>query len=130
MSDTPHPIDLRVGQRVRDRRKALGITQDRLAQALDLTFQQVQKYERGVNRMSASKLFEAAQVLDVPVNWFFDGGTVPDRPGVESGRPPQSESLSTRETRDLLGAYLKLEPKLRRQVLDLVKSMALAKPAQ
>ncbi len=129
MSDTPHPIDLRVGQRVRDRRKALGITQDRLAQALDLTFQQVQKYERGVNRMSASKLFEAAQVLDVPVNWFFDGGTVPDRPGTESGRPPQSESLSTRETRDLLGAYLKLDPKVRRQVLDLVKTMALAKSA-
>lgn len=129
MSEIPHPIDVRVGQRVRERRKVLGITQDRLAQALDLTFQQVQKYERGVNRMSASKLFEAAQVLEVPVNWFFDGDAVEGRPG---GAPPvQSDGavVPARETRDLLAAYLKLDPKLRRQVLDLVKGMALAKTA-
>lgn len=129
MSDLPHPVDIRVGQRVRERRKVLGITQDRLAQALDLTFQQVQKYERGVNRMSASKLFEAAQVLDVPVNWFFEGEAIATSRGTEPAGKRDSGQLSTRETRDLLNAFLKLDPKLRRQVLDLVKGMAQAKSA-
>lgn len=127
MSELPHPIDVRVGQRVREKRKELGITQDRLAQALDLTFQQVQKYERGVNRMSASKLFEAAQVLKVPVNWFFDGDALSGARLTETAEPFEGEQLSARESRDLLTAYLKLDPKLRRQVLDLVKGMALAK---
>jgi transcriptional regulator with XRE-family HTH domain len=129
MSDLPHPVDIRVGQRVRERRKVLGITQDRLAQALDLTFQQVQKYERGVNRMSASKLFEAAQVLDVPVNWFFEGEALADSRNAEPVSKRDGGQLSTRETRDLLNAFLKLDPKLRRQVLELVKGMALAKSA-
>ena len=129
MSDLPHPVDIRVGQRVRERRKVLGITQDRLAQALDLTFQQVQKYERGVNRMSASKLFEAAQVLDVQVNWFFEGEAIAASRGAEPAGKRDSGQLSTRETRDLLNAFLKLDPKLRRQVLDLVKGMAQAKLA-
>ena len=127
MSDLPHPVDIRVGQRVRERRKVLGITQDRLAQALDLTFQQVQKYERGVNRMSASKLFEAAQVLDVPVNWFFEGEAIAAGRSAEPAGKRDSGQLSTRETRELLNAFLKLDPKLRRQVLDLVKGMAQAK---
>lgn len=129
MSELPHPVDIRVGQRVRERRKVLGITQDRLAQALDLTFQQVQKYERGVNRMSASKLFEAAQVLDVPVNWFFEGEPLSEGQNAESSGKRNSGQLSVRETRDLLNAYLKLEPKLRRQMLDLIKGMAQAKSA-
>ncbi len=127
MSEGPHQIDLRVGERVRERRKALGITQDRLAQALDLTFQQVQKYERGVNRMSASKLFEAAQVLNVPVNWFFDGEVASTPRLAEATERFENEQLAARETRELLTAYQKLDPKLRRQVLDLVKGMAASK---
>ncbi|WP_049758469.1 helix-turn-helix domain-containing protein [Phenylobacterium zucineum] len=69
----PDPIDVHVGLRVRLRRKALGLTQQSLAEALDLTFQQVQKYERGANRISASTLFRISQVLEVPVSYFFDG---------------------------------------------------------
>lgn len=125
MTDLPHPIDVHVGQRVRERRKTLGITQDRLAQALDLTFQQVQKYERGVNRISASKLYEAAQVLQVPVNWFFEGDD--DACAKVAGRiePTLESGLSGKETRDLIAAYCRLAtPKLRRQVLDLIKGMA------
>jgi transcriptional regulator with XRE-family HTH domain len=110
-----HPVDIHVGRRVRDRRKALGITQERLGEQLGLTFQQVQKYERGVNRVSASKLFEIAHVLQVPVNWFFEGD------GAPAAEPDIRDS---REARELVDAYAKLPTaKMRRHVLDLVKSM-------
>lgn len=110
-----HPVDVHVGRRVRDRRKALGITQERLGEQLGLTFQQVQKYERGVNRVSASKLFEIARVLQVPVNWFFEGDGAP---------PAEPDIRDSREARELVEAYAKLpSAKVRRQVLDLVKTM-------
>jgi transcriptional regulator with XRE-family HTH domain len=69
----PNPVDLHVGARIRMRRKGLGLSQERLAEALGLTFQQVQKYERGANRVSASKLYDAARTLQVPIAWFFEG---------------------------------------------------------
>jgi transcriptional regulator with XRE-family HTH domain len=80
----PDPIDVHVGLRVRLRRKALGYSQERLAEALDLTFQQVQKYERGANRISASTLYRIAQVLEVPVGYFFDGLYDPATPPGEA----------------------------------------------
>lgn len=70
---TPSPIDLHVGLRIRMRRKTLGVSQERLADELGLTFQQVQKYERGANRVSASKLYETARALEISVGWFFEG---------------------------------------------------------
>src|SRR3954464_8804994 len=69
----PNPVDMHVGGRVRMRRKLLGVSQEQLADSLGLTFQQVQKYERGANRVSASKLYEIAKTLQVPVSFFFDG---------------------------------------------------------
>ncbi len=69
---TLHPVDVHVGARVRQRRTLLGMNQTKLGQAIGLTFQQVQKYERGTNRISASRLFELSQVLDVPIQYFFD----------------------------------------------------------
>src|SRR5665213_3079013 len=69
----PNPVDLHVGARVRMRRKVLGVSQERLADALGLTFQQVQKYERGANRVSASKLSEIARFLQAPISYFFEG---------------------------------------------------------
>ncbi len=81
----PRPVDLHVGARIRSRRRQLGLTQEALAEAVDLTFQQVQKYERGANRVSASMLWEIAQKLDIPVAWLFEG--LPDQP-----RPPSPES--------------------------------------
>src|SRR6516164_3891114 len=68
----PSPIDVHVGSRVRLRRTLLGMSQERLGEALGLTFQQVQKYERGVNRVGASRLFDLSRVLDVPISFFFD----------------------------------------------------------
>jgi transcriptional regulator with XRE-family HTH domain len=73
MTDTPDPIDVHVGQRIRMQRRTVGMSQEALASALNLTFQQVQKYERGTNRVSASKLYRAAQILGVPVGFFFEG---------------------------------------------------------
>ncbi|MBU0801425.1 MAG: helix-turn-helix domain-containing protein [Alphaproteobacteria bacterium] len=72
-SSDPHAVDIHVGRRVRGRRKAIGMTQDGLAASLGITFQQVQKYERGANRVSASKLFAISQALEVPIQWFFEG---------------------------------------------------------
>src|ERR1700685_4720215 len=71
-SDRPHPIDVHVGSRVRLRRNMLGLSQEKLGEALGLTFQQVQKYERGANRIGASRLHELSRVLDVPVQFFYD----------------------------------------------------------
>jgi transcriptional regulator with XRE-family HTH domain len=87
----PRPIDVHVGSRIRLRRTLLGMSQERLGEALGLTFQQVQKYETGVNRVSASRLFDLSRVLDVPIGFFFDD--VPD------------VVLSRRETLELVGAY-------------------------
>src|SRR5579883_3316499 len=71
-ADRPNPIDVHVGSRVRLRRTLLGMSQEKLGDAIGLTFQQVQKYERGANRVGASRLFELSRVLDVPVSFFFD----------------------------------------------------------
>ena len=79
-SETPNPIDVHVGQRVRLRRKQRGLSQGRLADALGLTFQQIQKYERGTNRVSASKLYGIAMVLGVPVGFFYEGLDDPSSP--------------------------------------------------
>src|SRR3954451_2836690 len=82
--ETPNPIDVRVGARLRLRRNMLGLSQEKLGEAIELTFQQVQKYERGANRIGASRLYELSQVLDVPVSFFFDG-TDPVRAPAISG---------------------------------------------
>src|SRR5574340_1053213 len=81
------PIDAHVGYRIRLRRTLLGLSQERLGDALGLTFQQVQKYERGINRVGASRLFDLARVLDVPISFFFDDMPEPIGGGVPSGTP-------------------------------------------
>lgn len=80
----PSPIDVHVGTRIRLRRTLLGMSQERLGEALGLTFQQVQKYERGINRVGASRLFDLSRVLDVPISFFFD-----DMPDALSEAPGQ-----------------------------------------
>jgi transcriptional regulator with XRE-family HTH domain len=106
----PRPIDVHVGSRIRLRRTLLGLSQERLGEALGLTFQQVQKYEIGMNRVSASRLFDLSRVLDVPIGFFFDN--VPD---VVLSRP---------ETLALVGAYYRIiDPVVRQRVLDLIKSL-------
>ena len=120
-----HGVDIHVGERVRLRRKALKISQQDLAKHLTITFQQVQKYERGSNRISASKLYEIAQVLQVPVAFFFEGyqGDAATLPTSGADVPVQ-EFLHSREAIDLGTAYLGITSSAQRQrVLDLMRVM-------
>ena len=118
----PNSIDVHVGEQVRRRRKQLGLSQERLADALGLTFQQVQKYERGVNRISASKLFEAARFLKAPVTYFYEGLGRPDDPDGEEGAQPESTPavyglLADQDGAALASAFMKISDRRRRKVL-------------
>ncbi len=131
-ADGPTAVDLHVGARIKLRRSLLGLSQEKLGERLGLTFQQVQKYERGLNRVSASRLHDLGRVLDVPVSFFFDGLAGGVSPASASGFAEAQDAfgldadvLSRRETLDLVGAYWRItDPDQRRRVLDLVKSMA------
>ncbi|WP_417519775.1 helix-turn-helix domain-containing protein [Minwuia sp.] len=132
MGDQPHPVDVHVGSRVRLCRTLKGLSQQKLAQTLGLTFQQVQKYERGANRVSASKLFELSQILDVPVAFFFEDIKPDGAAGAESSegsKDTDNEALDTtklfrREILELVRAYDKIsEPIVRKRIYDLVKSV-------
>ena len=125
----PNPVDLHVGSRIRLRRKILGVSQERLADALGLTFQQVQKYERGANRVSASKLYDIAATLQTQISYFFEG--LADPAAVQEGEvAPGAEQfvqdfLMTPEGLELAGLFPKItRARVRRRVLDLVRSMA------
>lgn len=127
---SPNPIDIHVGRRVRQRRKTLGVTQERLAEDLGLTFQQVQKYERGANRVSASKLYEIARSLRASIGYFFEGladpATAHDAPGMAEPSTEQfvTEFLMTPEGLELAELFPKIrKARVRRRVLDLVRSM-------
>ena len=124
----PNPVDLHVGARVRMRRKFLGMSQEGLAETIDLTFQQVQKYERGSNRISASKLWEIAKALKAPVAYFFEG--YGENEAVEGFSESESEQfvhgfLMTTEGIELAEAFPRIRnPKFRRRSLDLVRALA------
>lgn len=147
---TSNPVDVHVGNRIRLRRTLLGMSQERLGTALGLTFQQVQKYERGRNRVGASRLYDLAHVLGVPVAFFFEGLSEHDAPAPEAGnvagmaepdeslpddslpqctapsvQPDDLALFSRRETIELVRAYYGIEDSgTRRRVLDLVRSMS------
>jgi transcriptional regulator with XRE-family HTH domain len=127
----PNPIDIHVGSRVRLRRMMLGMSQEKLGESLGITFQQIQKYEKGTNRIGASRLQHIARVLTMPVSYFFEGA-----PGMVatlasdglSDAPPTNyvvDFLSTNEGIQLNKAFVRIkDPKLRRRVIDLVRTMA------
>src|SRR6201996_6007744 len=94
-----NPIDVQVGNRVRIRRMLIGMSQERLGDLLGLTFQQVQKYEKGVNRIGAGRLFEVARILNVPVDFFYEGVSAVNQPGLDDPRsaPPVMEFVSSCE---------------------------------
>ena len=124
----PSPIDVQVGSRVRIRRVLIGMSQERLGDLLGLTFQQVQKYEKGVNRVGAGRLFEVARILNVPVSFFYEGLDAA-RPASANETfasvPPVIEFVSSGEGLYLSLAFMKIkDAKLRRRVLELVKSLA------
>ena len=130
------PIDVHVGTRVRLRRTLLGMSQEKLGEALGLTFQQIQKYERGVNRIGASRLFDLARVLDVPIGFFFDdmspelGGNAATRSraaafGFAEGQEGfEDDTLHRRETLELVRAYYRITEAQRRQIFELARVLS------
>lgn len=129
----PNPVDVHVGSRVRLRRTLLGLSQEKLGEAVGLTFQQIQKYERGANRIGASRLFEFSRILDVPVSFFFDdmsdrlasGDTSTDGGMSDQGQSPlDPDPLTRRETLELVRAYYRIgDPQVRKRLFELTKSL-------
>jgi transcriptional regulator with XRE-family HTH domain len=120
---SPHHVDQHVGALIRVKRKALGITQSELAEALGITFQQVQKYERGANRVSASKLYEIAQKLDTPLAAFFEGLEGPHG-NLGATRADILRFLGERGSQELIAAFTELRPALRLRLVALAEAMA------
>jgi transcriptional regulator with XRE-family HTH domain len=125
---SPNPIDKRVGGRIRMRRMMLGVSQANLADALGLTFQQVQKYEKGVNGISASRLKQISLILQVPVAFFFDGWPSPPGHSTRMDGTPSpdyvTDFLATAEGVALVKAFIRIKkPKLRRRIVELAEQM-------
>lgn len=125
----PNPIDRHVGSRVRMRRMLAGVSQEKLGEALGLTFQQVQKYEKGANRISASRLQQIAKMLDVPVSFFFEGAPSGDMPSGSFSDAASttyiSDFLATSEGVQLTKAFVRIKNgQVRRRVIDLVEAIA------
>ena len=129
------PIDSHVGSRVRLRRTLLGMSQEKLGQAVGITFQQIQKYERGLNRIGSSRLYQFAQVLDVPVAYFFEN--LPADGAVAAGQasglaepgsappPMEDDNFSRRETLELVRAFYRIgDRNTRRRIYELIKAVA------
>ncbi len=131
--DAPSPVDIHVGSRMKQRRVMMGLSQDKLAKEVGLTFQQIQKYEKGTNRIGASRLHDFSQALDVPVSFFFDelSAGVSAIPVGGFGETPQDpfemDPMSRRETVELVRAYSRItDPLVRKRIGDMVKAVAAA----
>jgi transcriptional regulator with XRE-family HTH domain len=133
MAMEPNPIDRHVGARLRMRRMMVSMSQEKLGHALGITFQQIQKYEKGANRIGASRLQEIARVLDVPPSFFFEGAPAGEGASAGFAEPSANayivEFLSTTEGLQLNRAFALIrDPKVRRRILDLVTSLAHSDP--
>ena len=124
---TPHPVDLHVGRRIAEKRLALGYNQSDLGRALNLTFQQVQKYEKGTNRVSASKLWLIAQFFKVDLSYFFDGLSG-DGSNTGASEPDRAAATPTRQSMEINSLVPRLELPKQRLVLELVRSMSAKVP--
>jgi transcriptional regulator with XRE-family HTH domain len=125
----PNPIDIHVGSRIRLRRNMIAMSQEKLGERLGITFQQIQKYEKGTNRVGASRLQAIAGILSVPVEYFFQDapgdGQALSGFGEEAQLPMVPDFMSSTETLQLSRAFMKIrDAKLRRKILDLVKTLA------
>jgi transcriptional regulator with XRE-family HTH domain len=116
-----HPVDVHVGKRIRHQRWLTGMTQQQLAEAVGIKFQQIQKYETGMNRVSASRLWDIAAALDVSVGFFFEGFE-----GTESVDPAGGDVLADKEALDLLRAYYAIPETQRRRLFDLARVLGSA----
>jgi len=118
-------IDVHLGRRLRRRRRILGLTQQQLAGACGVRFQQIQKYECAANRMSAARLWQLSEVLEVPVSYFYEGlaqDSLPDR------EPEPPEPMARRETHDLVQTFYSLSERPRQRLLDLARSLNETEP--
>ncbi len=131
----PNPVDVHVGARLRQRRTLLGMNQTKLGSSIGLTFQQVQKYEKGKNRISASRLYALSGTLDVPIEYFFSdmptavAASSPTLVGGRAKKPPSYEPdpMATRETLELVRAYYKISnPQVRKRLFEMVKAIGAA----
>jgi transcriptional regulator with XRE-family HTH domain len=123
-------IDLHLGRRLRRRRRLLGLTQQQLASAVGIRFQQIQKYECGANRISAARLWQLSEALEIPIGYFYDGlSEAQAREAAQSSlpvvptEPRAGEVMARKETMDLIRAYYQLGERPRRRLLDLAKSL-------
>ncbi len=132
-SGGPNPVDIHVGSKVRLRRTLLGMSQEKLGEAIGLTFQQVQKYERGANRIGGSRLFDLSRVLDVPIGFFFEDmseETASKSPRqimgmAETQQTFQPDPMAKRETLELVRAYYRInDPKVRKRLFEMTKALA------
>lgn len=133
----PNPIDIYVGGRVKSRRLILGLSQEELAKSIGLTFQQVQKYERGTNRISVSRLVDICKILKVPVDYFFEGSFAIVRAGTRNlamkgfsdtkQEPLIEDPLTKRDVLELVRAYSRIKsPQLKKQILEMAKAMSVS----
>lgn len=116
-------IDLHLGKRLRRRRRLLGLTQQQVANAVGIRFQQVQKYECGANRISAARLWELSEALEVPISYFYDGLAEAQARSEAEGDQRGEGMMARKETMDLIRAYYQLDERPRRRLLDLAKSL-------
>src|SRR6056297_3651633 len=122
----PHPVDVHVGKRIRHRRWLVGMTQQQLAEAVGIKFQQIQKYETGANRVSASRLWDIAEALDVDVSFFFEGlehGGDAKRPTNGAASAP-ADLLGDKEALDLIRSYYAIPENQRRRLFDLARVLS------
>ena len=127
MAIHPNPIDIDVGSRIRVRRKQLGMSQAKLAKAISLSFHQMQKNERGTNRVGSSRLYQISQVLEVPISYFFDDmpAEISGKPGLAMSSDFDGDPLAKRETQQLVRAYYRIpSQRLRNQVRKLMRALA------
>ena len=128
---TPDSVDVHVGQRLRVRRSLMGMSQEKLADSIGLTFQQIQKYERGVNRISAGRLFQFSKILDIPVSYFYDqiGGSkgqiaVGLSDNEQESFGGEDDIMQRKETIDLVRSYYSIDdPSKRKEILRFIKAM-------
>src|SRR4051794_25361005 len=141
MADQPNPIDIEVGRRLKRRRTLLGVSQERLGELLGVSYQQIQKYERGTNRIGSSRLYDICRILDVPAGYFLDDAPSPfaalpppayglaeepagfafDGPAA----PPEPAGADERETLELVRAFRRIrDPVVRRRLFELTKALA------
>lgn len=120
----PHPVDVHVGKRIRHRRWLVGMTQQQLAERVGIKFQQIQKYETGANRVSASRLWDIADALDVEISFFFEGLETQNREREDASESVPADILGDKEALDLVRSYYAIPENQRRRLFDLARVLS------